>query len=132
MTTGSRAQKQAISLGLINYLRISPLEIFVKSGKDSTGSLSLVINKVRFIKALQNRTQWEVKLRMVPSIFDGFLSFTLSFFFPRVPPLARTCTATIIPLEPCALNAEIQHFILRFNKISLTFCIPLKEGLVRG
>jgi hypothetical protein len=31
---------------------------------------------------------------------------------------APTCTATMVPLEPCALNAEIQHFILRFNKIS--------------
>jgi hypothetical protein len=28
------------------------------------------------------------------------------------------CRATIIPLEPCALNVEIQHLL-----------IPLKEGL---
>jgi hypothetical protein len=38
-----------------------------------------------------------------------------------------TCT-TIIALEPCALNAEFQHFIPRFNKISL-LCRPLKEGI---
>jgi hypothetical protein len=25
----------------------------------------------------------------------------------------------MISLEPCALNAEFQHFILRFNQISL-------------
>jgi len=30
---------------------------------------------------------------------------------------APTRTTTIITLEPCALNAEFQHFILRFNKI---------------
>jgi len=35
-----------------------------------------------------------------------------------------TCTTTIITLEPCALNAEFQHFIPRFNQISL-----LKEGI---
>jgi hypothetical protein len=37
---------------------------------------------------------------------------------------ALTCTTTIITLEPCALNAEFQHFIPRFYKISL-----LKEGI---
>jgi len=41
-----------------------------------------------------------------------------------VPPLhctfiffAPTCTTTIITLEPCALNAEFQDFILGFNKL---------------
>jgi hypothetical protein len=42
---------------------------------------------------------------------------------------APTCTTTIITLEPCALNAEFQHFILRFNKIFDTLQIPLKEGI---
>jgi hypothetical protein len=32
-----------------------------------------------------------------------------------------TCTTIIITLEFCVLNAEFQHFILRFNQISL-FC----------
>jgi hypothetical protein len=32
----------------------------------------------------------------------------------------------MIILKPCALNAEFQHFILRFNKI---WVIPLKEGM---
>jgi hypothetical protein len=36
---------------------------------------------------------------------------------------APSCTTTIITLEPCALNAEFQHFIPRFNKISLV-CRP--------
>jgi hypothetical protein len=38
------------------------------------------------------------------------------------------CTTTIVSLEPCALNAEYQHFILRFIKMSFTLWIPLKEG----
>ncbi len=42
---------------------------------------------------------------------------------------APTCTTTIITLEPCALNAEFQHFILRFNKNFLTLLIPLKQGI---
>jgi hypothetical protein len=39
------------------------------------------------------------------------------------------CTTTIISLEPCALSAEYQHFILRFIKMSFTLWIPLKEGI---
>jgi hypothetical protein len=36
---------------------------------------------------------------------------------------------TLITLQPCALNAQFQHFILRFNKISLLLRIPLKGGI---
>jgi hypothetical protein len=32
-------------------------------------------------------------------------------------------------LEPCALNAEFQHFIPRFNKNFLTLQTSLKEGI---
>jgi len=35
---------------------------------------------------------------------------------PLVGITAPNCTTTIISLEPCALNAELQHLILRFNK----------------
>jgi len=62
--------------------------------------------------------QGGVKLRN----FDGFLSFTLSFFFHE---RLHCCyidshcsylyTATILLLEPCGLNAEIQHFALSFS-----------------
>jgi hypothetical protein len=41
----------------------------------------------------------------------------------------RTCPVTIITLEPCALNDEFQHFILRFNKISLLCLYHWKEGI---
>jgi len=51
----------------------------------------------------------------VSPCFSFFLSAsTAATYIFTVP----TCTATIIPLEPCALNAEIQYFVLRFNKIS--------------
>jgi hypothetical protein len=57
--------------------------------------------------------------------FGGKLSFIPSYFFSQrlhyttyiftVP----ICTITLISLKPCALIAEFQHFILKFNKISL-------------
>jgi hypothetical protein len=55
--------------------------------------------------------------------FGGKLSFIL-FFFPSTSAVAAyiftppTYTTIIITFEPCALNVEFQHFILRFNKIS--------------
>jgi len=59
--------------------------------------------------------------------FGGKLSFILSFLFFLSASTAATyiftapnCTTTIIGLQPCALmNAEYQHFILRFIKMSL-------------
>jgi hypothetical protein len=58
--------------------------------------------------------------------FGSKLSFIMSFlFFPSSSTAvtyiftALTCTTTIISLEPCALNAEFQHFILRFDQILL-------------
>jgi len=41
---------------------------------------------------------------------------------------ASTCKATIINLEPCALNADFQHFIPRFNKNSLLYGYPCKQA----
>jgi len=55
----------------------------------------------------------------------GKLSFVLFFFFPEHLQVATyilnapTCITIIMTLKPYALNAEFQHFILRFNKISL-------------
>jgi len=42
---------------------------------------------------------------------------------------APTYKGTIISLEPCALNAHFQYFILRYNKISLLYGYPWKKGL---
>jgi hypothetical protein len=55
--------------------------------------------------------------------FGGKLSFIASFLFPVRSTAATyictapTCTTTIITLEPCALNAEFQHFILRLTRM---------------
>ncbi len=58
------------------------------------------------------------------------LSFSLSAFTVATYVFtAPTCATTIITLEPCALNAEFQHFILRFNKIFLLCGIPPREGI---
>jgi hypothetical protein len=37
--------------------------------------------------------------------------------------------AIMISLEPCALNADFQHFIPRFNTISFFYGYPWKKGL---
>jgi hypothetical protein len=42
--------------------------------------------------------------------------------------IAPACTTALITLEPCALNAEFRHFVLRFNKISLLFGYHWKRG----
>ncbi len=65
-----------------------------------------------------------MKLKKPSSLGVNRVSPCLSFFVSASTAAtyifsAPTCTATIIPLEPCALNAEFQHFIPRFNKISL-------------
>jgi hypothetical protein len=43
--------------------------------------------------------------------------------------IAPNCTTTIIGIEPRALNAGFQRFVLRFNKMSLLLPIPLKWGI---
>ncbi len=48
-------------------------------------------------------------------------SFPLACFNVSHTFTAPTCTTTIVSLEPCALNAEFQHFIPRFNRIFLLF-----------
>ncbi len=64
------------------------------------------------------------KLVFPPILVVNWVSSPLSFFMSAFTAAtyiftAPTCTTTIIILKPCALNVEFQHFILRFNKISL-------------
>jgi hypothetical protein len=51
--------------------------------------------------------------------FGSELSFVLSFMSATTAAThiftAPYCTTTIISLEPCALNAEVQHFMLRWS-----------------
>ncbi len=62
--------------------------------------------------------------------FCGELSFTLSLLFLSASITAPTCKATIISLEPCALNADFQRFIPESNKFPYFMDTP--EGRVWG
>jgi hypothetical protein len=91
----------------------SLIEISAKSGKDSTSTLSLVINRVRFKKNLPpNSTlafkgwkagnsgnhQWFPEFHPLSFVLSASTDVTYIFTAP-------TCTVTKIPLEPCPLNA---------------------------
>jgi hypothetical protein len=68
--------------------------------------------------------QGGVKLRKPSILVVNSVSSCLSFFLSASAATtyiftAPNCTTTIISLDPCALNAEYQHFILRFIKMYL-------------
>jgi hypothetical protein len=52
---------------------------------------------------------WYIRILFGFYIWSASTGITYIFTTP-------TCTTTICILESCALNAEFQHFILRFNK----------------
>jgi hypothetical protein len=62
--------------------------------------------------------------------FCGELNFILSLLFLSASVTAPTCEANIISLEPCALNADFQHFIPRSNKFS--YFMDTTERMVWG
>jgi hypothetical protein len=90
-------------LDLLNIIYLCIVEVSAKSGKDSTSTLSLVINRVRLKENLPKSTLafkggGGVLLKAVN--FNNFLSFTLDFFYPQhlhnyifTPP---TCRATML------------------------------------
>jgi len=66
-----------------------------------------------------------LKLVFSSTLVLNWVSSSLSFFLSAYLHCcniyiftAPTCTTTIITLEPCALNAEFQHFVPRFSKTS--------------
>jgi hypothetical protein len=110
-------------MGFTLHLCILPLHIrdIRKVRKDNTSTLSLVIHRVRLKKKLAKKyisIQGGVKLRK-PSF--SWVSHCISVFSWAPPLLLHRFSllllvqVTIIPLEPCALNAEIQHFVLSFS-----------------
>jgi hypothetical protein len=75
-----------------------------------------------------------MKLRKPSILVVNWVSSSLSFFPSASTAVtdiftAPNCTTTITSLEHRALNAEFQHFTLRFNKNVFTLWIPLKEGI---
>jgi hypothetical protein len=87
----------------------------------------LVIHRVRFLKKPAKRyisIQWGMKFLKPSILVVNGVSFCLFFFLSASTAAAYIfsaldCTTTIISLGPGALSAEFQHFILRFNKMSL-------------
>jgi hypothetical protein len=117
------------------------LEFSIKSEKYSTRTLSLVQNRLTFLRKLRKSTLAFMggETQKSTILFCGKLSFILFwplFPFSWAPPLlltyiftSPTCTTTIISLGPCKLNAEFQHSIPRFNKISLRWGPHSKERM---
>ncbi len=88
----------------------------------------LKFNYHRWLFVLVCSGSWSwvvVKFYSVSSPFSIFLSASSAATYIST---ALTCTTTIISLEPCALNTEFQHFMLRFNKISLLCRYHWKRG----
>ncbi len=59
--------------------------------------------------------------------FCGELRFTLSLLFLSASMTAPTCKATIISLEPFALNADFHHFIPTSNKFHYFMDTPERK-----
>jgi len=124
----------------------------IVSIKYSTIILSLVINKVKILKTCKQKQKCTLALtsciyanvlvnatQKTIIFVVNWISSCHSFLRERLHSsyIYFHCSylymCTIITLEPCALDAEFQHFIPRFNKISLILWIPLKEGFgVKG
>ncbi len=89
------------------------------------------------MKILQNEIPQRPKVVFPPILVVNWVSSDLSFFLSSSTAAtyiftAPTCTITIITLEPCALNAEFQNFIPRFNKNSLLSRYHWKRGFWVG
>jgi hypothetical protein len=74
-----------------------------------------------------------MKLRKPSILVVNWVSSCLFFFLGASTAAtyiftAPNCTTTIISLEPCALNAEYQHFTLTFIKMSLLCAYLWKRG----
>ncbi len=112
---------------IISHLCFNTIEFSVNSAKHSTRTLSLVQSRggggERGVET--QKCTIVLVLNSFSSCFDPLFPFFLSASTAATNSFtAPTCTTTIITyLEPCALNAEFQHFIPRFNKISL-LCGP--------
>jgi hypothetical protein len=80
---------------------------------------------------LERKTGWNWENHPVLVVFS--VSPCLSFFLSASTSAtyiftAPTSTATIIPLQSCAWNAEFHYFILSFNEISLLYWYHWKRG----
>jgi hypothetical protein len=65
------------------------------------------------------RNNYWPKLVFPPILVINWVSSCLSFFMSASTAATYILSLCLITLKPCALNAEFQHSILRFNKVSL-------------
>jgi hypothetical protein len=80
----------------------------------------MTIFKKPFAKGNSQNHQFYDKMSFILSLlFERLHYYYVYFHYSYVYNYTPTCITIIISLGPCALNAEFQHFILRFNKISL-------------
>ncbi len=95
-----------------------------RHNKVSNAELGMEFYKTKYLRP---------NLVFPPILVVNWVSSPLSFFLSASIAAtyiftAPTCTTTIISLKPCALDAEFQHFILRYNKISLLCIYHRKRG----
>ncbi len=108
-----------------------------KVRKTQHQTLILVIHRWDYKKKLAKKyisIQRGMELRKPSILVVNCVSSCLTFFLSTSTSAtyiftAPNCTTTIIILEPCALNAEYEHFILRFIKMSLLCRYFVKEGI---
>jgi hypothetical protein len=108
------------------------LGISVKSGKDSTSALSFVIHRVGLRKnliSIQGGGRGGVKLWKPSKLFLSFhpvflfswasidIDFHCSYLYSYYSSSRNLCIRSL----DSAFRAEFQHFILRFDKISLLY-----------
>ncbi len=128
-STGSTNKTSRISC---SYAPFELIEYSVKSGKHSTSTLSLVqkCQPPRGTNSEMHHFLCQTEFHPILTRLYFFLSASTGATYIFTTP---TCTTTIITSN-CALNAEFQHFIPRFNKTSL-LCGPhskMGQGVKRG
>ncbi len=110
------------------------IRVFSKVWKRAHQNLQIFFFNLQKTNYISIQGGWNSK--NAPIFFCGKLSFIL--FPERLPLLLPVLhifsllllVQLLIYLEPCALNVEFQHFILRFNKNFLTLRTSLKVEIV--
>jgi hypothetical protein len=74
------------------------------------------VPKIQAMRIFYSPPQTQAKIHNVIMLSQMSVFNVAAYIFT-----SPTCKATIINLEPCALNADFQHFILRFNKNFLLY-----------
>ncbi len=99
---------------------------FLDGALVGAGSLKPQKTYISIQKGLKFRKPSILVVHWVSSCLSFFLSASTAATYIFT---ALTCTISIISLEPCALNGEFQHFILRSSQMSSLCRLSLKQGI---